>query len=84
MFLILGSITMVYGIILALFMPDSPSTYKVLNEEEKTIAIERIRESRPGNNSKTFEKRQLLEAVKDVRFYLFALGVCAANIANGG
>jgi hypothetical protein len=84
MFIILGAITIAFGLVLAFFMPDSPMTYKLLDERERFVAVERIRESRPGNNSKRFERSQLVEAVKDVRFYLFALGVCAANIANGG
>jgi ACS family allantoate permease-like MFS transporter len=76
LFLILGCITMFFGVVLFFFMPASPAATKYLNEEETRIAIERIRENKTGINDTTFKWYQAREALKDPRLYLFIAGVC--------
>ncbi|KAG8878927.1 hypothetical protein FRB98_005910 [Tulasnella sp. 332] len=84
LFLILGCITMFFGTCLLFFMPSSPATTRLLSPEERRIAVERIRDNKTGINNPHFKTSQLIESLKDVRLYLFALGVMAANISNGG
>lgn len=78
------AVTMFFGIVLFFVMPASPADTKYFNETERKIAIERIRDNKTGINDKEFKKYQLVEALKDVKLYLFSLGVLAANISNGG
>lgn len=75
LFLILGCITMFFGVVLFFFMPASPASTKYLTEEETKIAVERIRENKTGINDTRFKSYQLLEALKDPRLYLFGFGV---------
>jgi ACS family allantoate permease-like MFS transporter len=75
LFLILGCITMFFGVLLFFFMPASPASTKYLTEEETKIAVERIRENKTGINDTRFKPYQLLEALKDPRLYLFGFGV---------
>lgn len=75
LFLILGCVTMFFGVVLFFFMPASPAATKYLNEEDTRIAVERIRENKTGINDTRFKYYQLWEALKDPRLYLFGFGV---------
>lgn len=84
MFLILGGIAFIFGIIVLLFMPDSPATIRYLNERERQVAVHRIKENKSGIHDTKWKWEQFWEAIRDPRLYMFFLAVCSANIANGG
>ncbi|PWZ02040.1 MFS general substrate transporter [Testicularia cyperi] len=84
MFLILGGIAIAFGLVCIAFMPSSPATIRFLNERERQVAVYRIRANKAGIHDTKWKWSQMWEAIKDVRLYLFFLGVCTANIANGG
>lgn len=84
MYLILGGIALAFGIIVLLFMPDSPATIRYLNERERQVAVYRIKQNKSGIHDTKWKWDQLWEAIRDPRLYLFFMGVCTANIANGG
>jgi MFS family permease len=67
-FIIFGLAGLVWSGVLFVFMPDSPLTGKFLDEEEKMIAVERLRENRTGVTNREFKKYQFLEALKDPLF----------------
>ncbi len=48
MYLILGGIALLFGIIVLLFMPDSPATVRYLNERERQVAVHRIKKNKSG------------------------------------
>ena len=66
-FLITGLATTLYGAAFFAFFPDSPLTAKFLTEEERHVAVERLRKNQQGIGSKTFKWHQLREAMLDVR-----------------
>ncbi|CAD6888194.1 unnamed protein product [Tilletia controversa] len=84
MFLIFGGITIVWGVFLLVFLPGEPMTMKQLDERERLVAIERIRESRTGLSDKRFKVDQMYAAFKDPRSWLFCLLSLCSSIANGG
>ncbi|GAC95519.1 allantoate transporter [Pseudozyma hubeiensis SY62] len=84
MYLILGGIALFFGIVVLLFMPDSPATIRYLNERERQVAVHRIKQNKSGIHDTTWKWEQMWEAIRDVRLYMFFLAVCSANIANGG
>ncbi|KAL4875350.1 putative MFS allantoate transporter [Aspergillus karnatakaensis] len=83
-FLITGLITAVYGMLMLYFMADSPVTARWLSEEEKSIAIDRLRGNQQGIGSKVFKWNQFREAFTDVRTYLIFLFMVTACIPCGG
>ena len=83
-FLILGAITILWGVAFILFVPDSPTQVKWLSEEEKVIAVQRIVENKTGTKSRHFEKAQILEAVKDPRVIILGLISFVNAMASGG
>ena len=43
-FLIFGAISITWGVVFLLFMPDIPSSARFLSEREKVVAVERLSE----------------------------------------
>lgn len=67
LFLITGLATSVYGVALFFFLPESPILAPWLNEEEKHVAIERLRGNQQGVGTKVFKWYQFREAFTDIR-----------------
>jgi sugar phosphate permease len=82
MFLLFGLITIAVGILVVIFMPDSPMTSK-LSREEKIWAIERLRENQTGIENKHFKIYQALECFKDPQTWLLSLITICSNVPNG-
>lgn len=53
-FLIIGALCCVWGVVIYIFLPDSPVTAKGLTQREKQIAVERMREDQTGVENKRF------------------------------
>lgn len=83
-FIIIGTLCSVWGIVLAIMLPDSPVTARRLSERERRIAVERLSENQTGVENKTFKRYQLIEALKDPKTYFFFGLSIIQNIPNGG
>ncbi|KAI7777690.1 hypothetical protein LA080_003183 [Diaporthe eres] len=81
-FLILGLLTSVVGIIFWFVLPDSPLSAKFLSAEEKALHAERMRENEQGIGNRVFKWNQFWEAIKDPNTWLYAFWIFAANIPN--
>lgn len=57
---------------------------KFLNEEEKAVAVERLRDNRTGVANKEFKKYQLLEALKDPLVYYSFFYAISCVVPNSG
>ena len=55
----------------SIFMPDSPVTAKFLNQEDKLIAIERLRANQMGIGSGVWKWDHVWEAMLDVKTWLW-------------
>ncbi len=64
-FIIIGSLTSLWGIYLLLFLPDSPASARFLTEDEKVIAIKRVAGNRTGTKNTEFKREQVAEAFRD-------------------
>jgi len=69
-FVLLGSLTMVAGIICLFFLPNSPADVKWLSARERSIAVERVAESQTGISNTTWKWAQFKEAMTDGRAWL--------------
>lgn len=65
-------------------LPDSPTDAKFLTEEERMIAIERMKENQTGYKNSEIDRRQIVEAFRDIKTWLLATLILACNIPNGG
>ncbi|KAL2830983.1 MFS general substrate transporter [Aspergillus pseudoustus] len=85
LFIILGSVTIFYGIVLVFVLPDSPSKAWFLNDYEKKIALHRTLENRTGvMDEGEFKVSQMLDALTDPQAWLLVGYSLTQNIPNGG
>lgn len=83
-FWITGMITFVWGIIVGVFLPDSPVKASFLTEREKAIHVEKLRADQTGIENKKFKKEQMIEAFLDPKTWLIVLFQFFISIPNGG
>ncbi|KAI2637233.1 MFS general substrate transporter [Hypomontagnella submonticulosa] len=83
-YLILGSLTIVWGVAFTFFVPDGPGTVKWLDENEKVIAVQRAIENKTGTKSRRFVSDQVMEAVTDPKVIVLGLISFVNAIASGG
>ncbi|KAM0807689.1 putative Major facilitator superfamily (MFS) profile domain-containing protein [Seiridium cardinale] len=83
-FLIIGALCCTWGIVMFIFLPDSPVTAKGLSRAEKRMAVQRLRENQTGVENKHLKWHQVREAFLDIKLYLFFVLGMVCNIPNGG
>ncbi|KAF9767953.1 hypothetical protein IL306_014805 [Fusarium sp. DS 682] len=82
-FIICGSISVAWSICLWFLLPSNPTDAWFLTKEERTIAIDRIKDNQTGVESKVFKKEQAIEALADPKVWLAAIGAGSGNILGG-
>ncbi|OTA01183.1 hypothetical protein A9Z42_0015290 [Trichoderma parareesei] len=80
---ITGVITIVFGLLVFFFYPDSPLHAKFLTPEERAQAVLRIKSNNSGIEQKQFKKHQFIEAIKDPKTWLFAFHAWSQEMGNG-
>ncbi|KAF8686433.1 Major Facilitator Superfamily [Rhizoctonia solani] len=83
-FLFIGLLTLVCSPVVYFVLPDSPSTAKFLSQEEKVIALERLRANNQGTESKTWEWGQVREVLTDPKTYLWLALQFVCALPSGG
>jgi MFS family permease len=81
-FLLTGGLTLLVAIAYWVWFPDSPTNARFLTEEEKIIAVERIRDNNAGIENKTWKRSQFFEALLDWKVWAFALLSAVNNLPN--
>jgi MFS family permease len=83
-YLILSSVTIVWGVVFILFVPDSPANVRWLTPEEKVVAVQRIVENKTGTKSRRFVWAQVVEAATDPKVIVLGLIQFVNALASGG
>ncbi|KIM82059.1 hypothetical protein PILCRDRAFT_820966 [Piloderma croceum F 1598] len=86
MFLMLGILTAVIGLLTIIVMPDDPMSANWLSEAEKAVAIQRVSVNQTGIQNKHFKWAHIKELALDVQIWLLAtlmilISTCTAVIA---
>jgi sugar phosphate permease len=82
LFLVFGIITIFFGVLVVLFLPDNPMKSR-LSPEEKVFVIERLRENQTGIENKKLKAQQVKEVLCDVKTWILSLIVITTNVPNG-
>ncbi|KAG2038619.1 MFS general substrate transporter [Suillus americanus] len=82
-YLLLGALAIVIGIVVLIWLPDSPVNASILTREERIAALERVRNDQLGTQNKKFKKDQVIEALTDPRTWLVVLSTILTCIPNG-
>ncbi|KAJ9217077.1 hypothetical protein DTO166G4_1132 [Paecilomyces variotii] len=83
-FLVIGALCSTWGIVMFIFLPDSPVTAPLLSKRHRRMAVERLRENQTGVENKHIKPHQIKEAFLDYKLYLFFILGVVCNIPNGG
>lgn len=83
-YILLGGLAILVGIVVLLFLPDSPVHARLLSKEERIAVLERVRDGQSGTENRHWKKDHIIEALTDVRTWLILLTVMLTSIPSGG
>ena len=75
---------MVIGLLVAIFLPDSPVRAKRFTDSEKVAALLRVKDNHSGTQNSRIKRDQVFETFKDPRVWLICLATMLSSIPNGG
>ena len=84
LFLVLGGFSILWSIVLVIFLPDSPLKCWYMSDREKYICLQRVRDNNTGVEDKKFKIHQVFECLMDPKTWLLFIFSLAQNIPNGG
>jgi MFS family permease len=82
-FIILGAITVAWGLVVLYLLPDNPVQARFLSHMEKTIAVERMRRGQTGIENSHFKGYQMKEALLDLKTWLLVVMTLSIQMVNG-
>ncbi|KAI1380887.1 MFS general substrate transporter [Hypoxylon crocopeplum] len=83
-FLVTGFFTVFMGVLFLYLMPDSQMNARFLTQQERLMAVERIRINQQGVGNKHFKWYQCKEALTDPVIWAFVSLSAIGSIPNGG
>ncbi|CAG9942669.1 unnamed protein product [Clonostachys rosea f. rosea IK726] len=83
-FLFFGLVTVLFAFIMFFRMPDSPTEAKFLSDEDKVIAIERLRDNQMGVMSREWRYSQFYETLRDPKTWLWTAMIFCASVPSNG
>ncbi|KAM0249681.1 hypothetical protein ACHAQJ_008942 [Trichoderma viride] len=84
LFLIYGVISVILGLFVGWWMPDSPMRAKCFSEEDKRLMIERVRDNQTGIQNRKWKKYQFLEGLKDPQIWGYCLIQFCTTLPTSG
>ncbi|KAL2211706.1 MFS general substrate transporter [Sarocladium strictum] len=82
LYVLAGGLTFLFGL-WCFALPNSALTAWFLTEEERVVAVERLRAGQTGIQNQKIKKEQIKEALLDVKVWLVALLMASAYTVNG-
>ncbi|OAL31255.1 hypothetical protein AYO20_08310 [Fonsecaea nubica] len=79
-----GVVSVIYGVCMFWFMATSVVTAKFFSEEERVLAVERLRENHQGVGSTKYKRYQAIEAFTDYRTWMYVVFVLSSQIPAAG
>lgn len=71
LFIITGLLSILFGVIFYLHIPENPSKAWYLTEEERLYQVQRTKSNQQGFGSKKFKRYQVIQAFKDIRTWIY-------------
>ncbi|KUL81813.1 hypothetical protein ZTR_11436 [Talaromyces verruculosus] len=84
LFLVLGAFTILWAVVIYVFLPDSPVKCWYMTDREKYVCLERVKDNNTGVEDKKIKWYQVRECLMDPKTWLLVLFSLAQNIPNGG
>lgn len=84
LFLAYAIVSVIFGVFVGFWMPDSPMRAKCFTEEDKRLMVERVRDNQTGIQNRTFKKEQVWEAFRDPQTWCYAgIQLCTTFPTSG-
>ncbi|KAH6999424.1 MFS transporter [Ilyonectria destructans] len=83
MYIVSGCLTILWALVVFVYMPPDPIRAKGFSERERFIAVSRLRVNNTGVRNTHFKIGQVKEAIMDIRFWLSFAMALLIMIANG-
>jgi MFS family permease len=84
LFLGYGVVSVVYGVFVGWWMPDSPMRAKCFSEEDKRLMVERVRSNQTGIQNREFKREQVWEGLTDPQAWGYALIQLCTTLPTSG
>ena len=83
-FLFFGLITVAYSAVVLFFLPDSPMTARFLKDEDRVIAVERLRDNQQGVENDEWNWKHVKEALSDFKTWGWGAMMFSISCPSGG
>ncbi|KAL9584745.1 MAG: hypothetical protein Q9212_001935 [Teloschistes hypoglaucus] len=83
MFIVLGLVTVVIGVVTFFFLPDTPMQARFLSEAEKVMILKHVAVNQTGIRNKNYKWSQALEVLRDPQLWLMVLLTILISISSG-
>lgn len=84
LFLSYGIVSVIFGVFVLFWMPDSPMRAKCFTEQEKHEMVERVRENQTGIQNRKFKMDQVWEGLKDPQTWGYGLIALCTTLPTSG
>ncbi|KAF8608268.1 MFS general substrate transporter [Ceratobasidium sp. AG-I] len=84
LFTLLGCLTVLWGIFVFWWLPDSPMRAKCFTPEDRLLMVERVRKNETGIQNKEFKRYQAIEALTDIKTWCFYIISFTNALPTGG
>ncbi|RYP68866.1 hypothetical protein DL771_006405 [Monosporascus sp. 5C6A] len=72
LFLTYGIISVIFGLFVLWYMPDSPMRAHCYSEDDKRLMVERVRDNQTGIQNRKFKREQVWDALTDPQTWCYA------------
>ncbi|KAH7361857.1 major facilitator superfamily domain-containing protein [Plectosphaerella cucumerina] len=83
-FVVFGLVTVAFSVVIFRHMPDSPVEANFLTDEDKLIAIERLRMNQTGVMSREWRWNHVWESIRDPKTWFWFSLVFCISVPSGG
>ena len=84
LFLVYGVVSVIFGIGVGFWMPDSPMRAKCFTEQEKIDMVERVRDNQTGMQNREFKWHQFYEGLKDPQVWAYSMVSLTTTLPTSG